>query len=152
MMKLRAVTIPIIAAGAFALGVFVADQQPQKLQPPSQGYKGAVTASADTLSDLIAAAERLGYSATVAPATLGGIDLRFEKMAQDKRGIFSASWQRRETITLKYLAVPEAGGLVLADSKKEVEEKPPIGSWKTIQKDNEVPADLWAKTLKPVER
>ena len=92
------------------------------------------------------AGKELGYATKVGSGEFGTIDASFVKIgtSPESHGLLGKKWDQRETIYVRY--VPTASGdLTIASVKRVVEQKPPVGSWKIVTEDTEVPAELLAK-------
>jgi hypothetical protein len=84
----------------------------------------------------------LGYTVTAGPAEFGGISVIYAKAgtSDEPHGLLRRKWSQRETINVKYVST--ADGLQPSFVKRTVEQKPPVGPWKLVGENTDVPAEL----------
>ena len=90
-------------------------------------------------------ATKLGYSVKVAPGEFGTFDVTYSKKSKtdEAHGLLLKKWDQRETIQVRFL--PMQDGLQPTSIKRTIEQKAPIGSWKMISENSDIPAGLLAQ-------
>jgi hypothetical protein len=94
------------------------------------------------------AAGQNGYvvSVSASPNDYGvGVSLSKDGKTLETHGLLGKKWDERETISFQY--VPTSGGVRVANWKRVVEQKPPIGEWKTVTEGTDIPADLLSAAI-----
>src|ERR1700724_2785353 len=99
------------------------------------------------LGNLEETAADLGYTVNVGSLD-AGLDGSLTKQGKTAagHGLLGVRWDERETITLRYL--PTDSGFEVADVQRVIENKPPVGDWRVVAQDSEVPARIWAAAPK----
>jgi hypothetical protein len=92
---------------------------------------------------------RLGYTVTAGPGEFGAINVIYTKegISDEGHGLLRKKWDQRETINMRYL--PTTDGLQPASVKRTVELKPPVGPWKRVEENTDVPSELLQTVLSP---
>lgn len=122
-----------------------AEKQSGQYSTTGVARANSITAGSVSAAMFQSAGTELGYSVKVGSGEFGTIDASFIKVGKSAEsfGLLKQKWDQRETVNLRY--VPTETGLKITGAKRVIEQKPPVGEWKVIREDSEVPAELLSK-------
>jgi hypothetical protein len=132
-------------AGGYHVGLAQTGAPPSGNVAASAGAPATFAPISEALAGaqvIAAKASSLGYVAKVAPGEFGRVDVIMSRTGKTEEtfGLLRQKWDQRETISLSY--VPTDMGLRLAGAKRQVEQKPPVGQWKIVTDNDQIPPDL----------